>query len=97
MKRTSKYTYVFILYNDILLHILCRFLTKHTALTLIYREVKKKKGDERRSHGALCAITALDMKEKIPQVLLGGAKLTTRARIQCVVKSTFSETRLVRK
>lgn len=57
--------------------------------------VKKKKGDERRSHGALCAVTALDMKEKIPQVLFGGGKLSTRARIQCVVKSTFSETRLV--
>ena len=59
--------------------------------------MKKKKGDERRSHGALCALTALDMKEKIPQVLFGGGKLSTRARIQCVVKSTFSETRLVRK
>jgi NAD+ kinase len=48
-----------------------------------------------RSHGALCAITALDMKEKIPQILFGGGKLSTRARIQCVVKSTFSETHLV--
>ena len=48
-----------------------------------------------RSHGALCSVTALDMKEKIPQVLFGGGKLSTRARIQCVVKSTFSETRLV--
>lgn len=48
-----------------------------------------------RSHGALCAITAIDMKEKVPQVLFGGGKLTQRARIQCVVKSTFSETRLV--
>lgn len=57
--------------------------------------VKKKTGDERRSHGALCSVTALDMKEKIPQVLFGGGKLSTRARIQCVVKSTFSETRLV--
>lgn len=57
--------------------------------------VKTKKGDERRSHGALCAVTSLDMKEKIPQVLFGGGKLSTRARIQCVVKSTFSETRLV--
>ncbi|KAL3783476.1 hypothetical protein HJC23_000314, partial [Cyclotella cryptica] len=57
--------------------------------------VKKKAGDERRSHGALCAVTALDMKEKIPQVLFGGGKLTSRTRIQCIVKSTFSETRLV--
>lgn len=57
--------------------------------------MKKKKGDERRSHGALCAVTALDMKGKVPQILFGGGRLTTRARIQCVVKSTFSETRLV--
>ncbi|KAL7524959.1 hypothetical protein ACHAWF_001147, partial [Thalassiosira exigua] len=57
--------------------------------------VKKKKGDERRSHGALCAVTALDMKDKVPQVLFGGGKLGARARIRCVVKSTFSETRLV--
>ncbi len=35
------------------------------------------------------------MKEKIPQILFGGGKLSTRARIQCVVKSTFSETHLV--
>ena len=98
MKRTSKYTYVFILYNDILLTAYHVSLSHKTLCTYTYyREVKKKKGDERRSHGALCAITALDMKEKIPQVLFGGGKLSTRARIQCVVKSTFSETRLVRK
>ena len=35
------------------------------------------------------------MKEKIPQILFGGGKLSTRARIQCIVKSTFSETHLV--
>ena len=35
------------------------------------------------------------MTAKIPQILFGGGKLTTRARIQCIVKSTFSETRLV--
>ena len=48
-----------------------------------------------RSHGALCALTALDMKQKIPEVLFGGGKLASRTRIQCIVKSTFSETRLV--
>ena len=51
--------------------------------------------DNIRSHGALCALTALNMKEKMPEILFGGGKLSTRARIQCVVKSTFSETRLV--
>ena len=48
-----------------------------------------------RSHGALCAVTALDMKEKVPEILFGGGKLGSRTRIQCIVKSTFSETRLV--
>lgn len=57
--------------------------------------VKKKKGDERRSHGALCACTALNMEEVVPKILQGGGKISNRARIQCVVKSTFSETRLV--
>lgn len=57
--------------------------------------VKKKTGDERRSHGALCAVTGLNMKEKIPEILFGGGNLGTRTRIQCTVKSTFSETRLV--
>lgn len=59
------------------------------------RIVKKKKGDERRSHGALCACTALDMKGRVPQVLFGGGKLSTRTRMNCVVKSTFSETKMV--
>lgn len=59
------------------------------------RIVKKKKTDERRSHGALCAVTASNMKGKLPQILYGGGKLSIRSRIQCIVKSTFSETRLV--
>ena len=59
------------------------------------RIVKKKKGDERRSHGALCACTAIDMKGRVPQVLFGGGKLSTRTRMNCVVKSTFSETKMV--
>jgi len=57
--------------------------------------VKKKKSDERRSHGALCAVTAANMNTVVPKILFGGGKLATRARIQCIVKSTFSETRLV--
>ena len=57
--------------------------------------VKKKKSDERRSHGALCAITAANMETGVPKILFGGGKLATRARIQCIVKSTFSETRVV--
>ena len=57
--------------------------------------VNKKKTDERRSHGALCMCTSNTMKSDIPDVLHGGGSLLSRARIQCIVKSTFSETRLV--
>lgn len=60
-----------------------------------FRNVKKKKQDERRSHGALCACNATNMKGKLPRILHGGGILSTRTRIQCIVKSTFSETRLV--
>ena len=49
----------------------------------------------RRSHGALCACTAINMKGKLPRILHGGGRLSMRSRIQCIVKSTFSETRLV--
>ena len=48
-----------------------------------------------RSHGALCMCTAHNMKEGVAKVLHGGARLGSRTRIHCVVKSTFSETRLV--
>jgi len=55
----------------------------------------KKKSDERRSHGALCMCTALDMEEELAKVLYGGGHLQSRTRIRCKVKSTFSETLLV--
>jgi NAD+ kinase len=57
----------------------------------------KKQVDERRSHGALCMSTALDLQESLPKVLYGESEddLTLRTRIRCKVKSTFSETRLV--
>ena len=55
----------------------------------------KKSTDERRSHGALCACTHANMAEEIAKVLHGGGKVEERARIQCIVKSTFSETKLV--
>lgn len=61
------------------------------------RQVTKKKRDERKSHGALCACTALDIQEKVAPILFGERedKLSKRTRIRCKVKSTFSETRLV--
>ena len=55
----------------------------------------KKNTDERRSHGALCMCTADDMADRLAKVLYGEGKIQERNRIQCVVKSTFSETRLV--
>jgi len=55
----------------------------------------KKKTDERRSHGALCMCTSLDMSHELEKVLHGGGRLQYRTRIRCKVKSTFSETRLV--
>lgn len=57
--------------------------------------VVKKTSDERRSHGALCMCTSLDMADQLDKVLYGGGHLHTRTRIRCKVKSTFSETRLV--
>jgi len=61
------------------------------------RKVKTKVVDERRSHGALCYATALDLADTIPRVLHGECQdhLTYRTRIRCKVKSTFSETSLV--
>lgn len=58
-------------------------------------KVVKTKSDERRSHGALCMCTALDMEEGLSKVLYGQGHLHLRTRIRCKVKSTFSETRLV--
>jgi len=55
----------------------------------------KKKTDERRSHGALCMCTSDDMEVGIAKILGGGGRIEERARIQCTVKSTFSETKLV--
>lgn len=55
----------------------------------------KKQTDERRSHGALCMCTSANMADRLAKVLHGGGKIQERTRIQCVVKSTFSETKLV--
>lgn len=57
--------------------------------------VSKQTTDERRSHGALCACTSNDMHRGISKILYGGGHLSDRTRIQCILKSTFTETRLV--
>jgi len=53
-----------------------------------------KQTDERRSHGALCAFSSNDVDGGFARVLYGGGNLCRRTRIQCTVKSTYSETRL---
>ena len=53
-----------------------------------------KQKDERRSRGALCATTSADVEDMLPRVVLGDATPKARTRIQCIVKSTYTETRL---
>jgi NAD+ kinase len=57
------------------------------------RGVAKTK-DERRSRGALCATSANNVKHLLPKVVLGDMSPAMRTRIQCIVKSTYTETRL---
>jgi len=61
------------------------------------RKVTKKKRDERKSHGALCSLSKLNIHEGIAPIIYGEKedKLYKRTRIRCKVKSTFSETSLV--
>lgn len=50
--------------------------------------------DERRSRGALCATSALDVHQMLPRILCGDISPALRSRIQCIVRSTYTETRL---
>jgi NAD+ kinase len=50
--------------------------------------------DERRSRGALCALTATNLAEHLPKILYGEVSAGLRSRIQCLVRSTQTETRL---
>lgn len=53
-----------------------------------------KAKDERRSRGALCAATASDVHEILPRILYGDMTPGVRTRIQCLVRSAYTETRL---
>lgn len=53
-----------------------------------------EKRDERRSRGALCAISACNVHATLPQILYGDVAPGLRSRIQCLVRSTYTETRL---
>ena len=50
--------------------------------------------DERRSRGALCAASANNVHAYLPRVLYGDVVPGRRTRIQCMVRSTYTETRL---
>ena len=53
-----------------------------------------KSKDERRSRGALCATSANNVNTNLPRVVMGDMEPGIRTRIQCIVKSTYTETRL---
>jgi NAD+ kinase len=53
-----------------------------------------EKKDERRSRGALCAISACTVHSTLPQILYGDINPGLRTRIQCLVRSAYTETRL---
>ena len=58
-------------------------------------EVKgNEKKDERRSRGALCGISACTVHATLPQILYGDIIPGVRSRIQCLVRSAHTETRL---
>lgn len=50
--------------------------------------------DERRSRGALCAVSANNIDKHLPRILYGDISPGLRTRIQCLVRSTYTETRL---
>ncbi len=50
--------------------------------------------DERRSRGALCATSANNVHEILPKILYGNIAPGWRTRIQCLVRSAYTETRL---
>jgi NAD+ kinase len=50
--------------------------------------------DERRSRGALCAAKATNINDVIPKIIYGDILAGYRSRIQCLVRSTYTETRL---
>ena len=50
--------------------------------------------DERRSKGELCAASANDVGVILPKILTDNIPVRARTRIQCLVRSTYTETRL---
>ena len=52
------------------------------------------RSDERRSKGALCAMTAMNLTTQLPDIIYGNRVPASRTRIQCLIRSTYTETRL---
>ena len=52
------------------------------------------RSDERRSKGALCALTAMNLTSELPDIIYGKHNPVSRTRIQCLIRSTYTETRL---
>lgn len=50
--------------------------------------------DERRSKGALCAATTDNIREILPQIILGEISPYPRTRLHCIVRSTYTETKM---
>lgn len=50
--------------------------------------------DERRSRGALCAASSYNADDILSRVISGDMEPRERTRLQCIVKSTYTETRL---
>lgn len=53
-----------------------------------------KPKDERRSRGALCGTSANTVHIDLPRILLGDVIPGERTRLQCLVRSAYTETRL---
>jgi NAD+ kinase len=53
-----------------------------------------KAKDERRSRGALCGVSATTVQRVLPRILYGDVPPGLRSRLQCLVRSTYTETRL---
>lgn len=55
---------------------------------------EKKAVDERRSTGALCGATARNLTSVLPVILSGDIAPGIRTRLRCIVRSTYTETKL---
>lgn len=60
----------------------------------VNKDYRSNRSDERKSKGALCAMTSLDVDEFLPKIVFGSFPPNSRTRIQCLVRNTYNEIRL---